>query len=73
MSGQDVLAGLAALAALAWLVRRRLRTRGAACEGCESGGCAADRGAEAASAPPRLITIESSAGTPEEARDPSRR
>jgi hypothetical protein len=55
---QDVLAGLVALAALGWLVRRRLRARGAACEGCE-GGCALD--APAPSPAPRgqrLVTIE---------------
>ena len=56
---QDALAGLAAVAALAYLVRRRLRASGAACEGCEAGGCApeaARRRTEAAA--PRLVRIE---------------
>ncbi len=45
--GQDVLAGGAALAALAWLVRRALARRGACgCDGCP----AARRGAAASCA-----------------------
>lgn len=34
---QDVVAALAALAALVWYMRRRARARGPACEGCPAG------------------------------------
>ena len=37
---QDIAVGVAVLAALAYYVRRRLRARGAACEGCASDACA---------------------------------
>lgn len=60
---QDVLAGVTAVAALAYLVRRRLRVRGAACEGCEAGGCTADAAPRRADpAAPRLVRIEGSDG-----------
>lgn len=45
---QDVAAGLLALAALGWLIRRRRRRRAAACDGCASAGCATPPPAPAA-------------------------
>jgi hypothetical protein len=58
--GQDLLAGLITVAALAYLVRRRLRSRGAACEGCERGGCATESrpAGSAAEGPGALLSIE---------------
>jgi hypothetical protein len=39
-SWQDVVAALLALGALIYLIRRRLRARARACEGCGPAGCA---------------------------------
>jgi len=65
LHAQDVIAGLAALGALGYLVRRRLRSKGAACEGCPSGGCVP---AERSDARPGngLITIEGPGGSAQE-------
>jgi hypothetical protein len=58
--GQDLIAGLVTVAALAYLVRRRLRSRGAACEGCERGGCSTESqpAGSTAGSPAPLVAIE---------------
>lgn len=58
---QDVAAGLLALAALGWLIRRRRRARAAACDGCASGGCATPPEAAPAA---ELVTISRPAVPP---------
>ena len=50
---QDVAAALLALAALGYLIRRRLRARTRTCEGCGPDGCAST----SAAARPNLVTI----------------
>lgn len=66
---QDAIAGLIALAALGWLIRRRLRSRGPACEGCPAGGCEpVPRAAGREDAP--LVTIEGLGGSHGPGPDP---
>jgi hypothetical protein len=57
MLAQDLVAGLVVLAAFVYLVRRRLRSRGAACEGCAGGGCGTEA-QPAASEAGSLVSIE---------------
>jgi len=71
LHAQDVIAGLAALGALGYLVRRRLRSKGAACEGCPSGDCAAAERSEARPAG-GLVTIEGLGGSGSGAGPPAR-
>lgn len=57
---QDIVVALVALGALVYYVRRRLRSRGADCEGCPSGTCTPDRTSHAQDSQPTasLIAVE---------------
>lgn len=62
-SWQDVAAALLALGALAYLIRRKLRARARACEGCGPTGCASST----TTARPTLVTISIVPPTPRRA------